>query len=129
MEWPSKVEKRWRELVDEAFTGMKGWRLEHPKATFKEIETVLDGRLAKVRAQMLADAAALSALTDISRAAPEERPRCPRCGEVLEARGLESRSLVTNFNETITLERSWACCPSCGTGLFPPGPRTGTAAG
>lgn len=122
MEWPSEVEKRWRELVEEAFAGMKAWRLEHSKATFKEIETALDERLAKVRAQMLQDAAALSAMTDFSGAKAAERPRCPKCGEPLEARGPESRSLTTNFNETITIKRSWACCPSCGTGLFPPGP-------
>jgi predicted RNA-binding Zn-ribbon protein involved in translation (DUF1610 family) len=127
--WPSEVEQRWREMVEEAITGVKEWRLQHPKATFKEIETALDERLAKVRAQMLQDAAMLSAVADVSGAKDEDRPRCPNCGEVLEARGLESRSLTTNFNQPITLHRSWACCPSCGTGLFPPGPGTGVAAG
>ncbi len=121
--WPAEVEKRWRELVEEAITGMKEWRLQHPKATFKEIETALDERLAKVRARMLEDAAMVSGMADIRGVKSEERPRCldPKCHRPLEAHGMEERSLTTNFNETITLTRSYASCPSCGAGLFPPG--------
>lgn len=122
MVWPVEVEKRWRELIDEAIGGMGEWRRQHPRATFKEIETALEERLAKVRAQMLQDAAMLSPMTDISGAELEDRPRCPNpeCKEPLEARGLESRSLTTDYDEAVTLNRSYAVCPSCGTGVFPP---------
>ncbi len=122
--WPAEVEQRWRELMDEAIGGMDEWRRQHPRATFKDIESALDERLAKVRAQMLEDAAMLSPMTDLTRAKPEDRPRCPNpeCQQPLEAHGLETRSLTTEGDQTITLTRSYASCPSCGTGLFPPRP-------
>lgn len=111
---------RWRELAEEAIIGMTEWRVSHPKATFKEIESALDERLAKVRAQMLEDAALGSKAADIDDMDPEERPRCPKCRRVLEGRGRETRCLTTNHTQTITLRRSYAVCPACGAGLFPP---------
>lgn len=120
--WPVEIEKRWRDLIDEAIGGMDEWRRQHPRATFKEIEMALDERLAKVRAQMLEDAAMHSPMTDIAGAKLEDRPRCPNpeCRHPLEARGLERRSLRTDYEQTISLNRSYAVCPSCGTELFPP---------
>ncbi len=64
--WSDPLEASWRELMEEVMTGMKEWRLAHPKATFKEIEAALDERLAKVRARMLQDAALASAATRLS---------------------------------------------------------------
>ena len=119
--WSAEIEARWRELAEEVIIGMKEWRLQHPRATFKEIETALDGLLARVRARMLEDAALASLARNVSAASPEERPKCPECGQGLEARGEETRSLTTNYNERITLKRSYAVCPACGAGLFPPG--------
>ena len=119
--WFAEIEDRWRQMAEGVFAEVKDWRLEHPKATFKEIETAVDERLAKVRARMLQDAAQASPLTDVSAASPQERPLCPKCGHRLEARGQEVRDLTTNSNEVITLHRSYAICPACGTGLFPPG--------
>lgn len=118
--WLDETETRWRELAEEVILGMKEWRLQHPKATYKEIETALDERLARVRARMLEDAALASRARDITSASEEERPKCPRCGQALEGRGQETRSLTTNHNQTITLKRSYATCPACGAGLFPP---------
>ncbi len=118
--WLKVTEARWRELAEEAIIGMKEWRMGHPKATFKEIETALDERLADVRARMLQDAALASDAADVVAASAGERPKCAECGEMLEARGQELRSLTTNHNRTITLRRSYAICPACGAGLFPP---------
>ncbi len=118
--WSPEVESRWRELAEEAMVGMKEWRLQHPKATFKEIEAALDERLARVRARMLEDVALASLARDIGETSQEERPKCPKCGHTLEGRGQEARSLTTNHNQTITLKRSRAVCPACGAGLFPP---------
>ena len=39
----------------------------------------------------------------------------------VEARGAKTRQLTTTYNRQITLTRSYAVCPSYGTGLFPPG--------
>ncbi len=120
VEWNQELEARWQQLADEVMTGMKEWRLQHPKATFKEIETALDERLAKVRARMLQDIALASAAADISSAKDQERPRCPQCGHLMQAHGQDSRTLTTNYNQPIVLKRSYAVCPVCGTGLFPP---------
>jgi ribosomal protein S27AE len=50
-----------------------------------------------------------------------ERPRCPQCGTLLTAQGTPTRTLVTEHDQTIELSRSYATCPQCGAGLFPPG--------
>ena len=31
------LDAQWRELAEEAFTGMKEWRLQHPRATFRRV--------------------------------------------------------------------------------------------
>ena len=92
-----------------------------PKASFLEIEQALDERWAKARARMLQDMALASAAADIVAAEATERPRCPQCDRVLEAHGQETRQVVTTYEQTVHLQRSYATCPSCGTGLFPPG--------
>jgi hypothetical protein len=43
-------DQHWRELSDEVISGMKEWRLQHPRATFREIEAAVDERLARLRA-------------------------------------------------------------------------------
>jgi hypothetical protein len=32
------VDAHWHELAEDVISGMKEWRLQHPKATFREIE-------------------------------------------------------------------------------------------
>lgn len=121
MEWSKELEARWRQLAEEVMVGMKEWRLQHPKATFREIEAALDERLARVRARMLEDVALASAAADVSVAGRAEKPQCPNCGSAMEPRGQDTRKLTTNYNQTVTLKRSYATCPVCGLGLFPPG--------
>ncbi len=48
--WTDELEGRWRQLSEDVFVGMKEWRQAHPKATFREIKTALEEKLAKVRA-------------------------------------------------------------------------------
>jgi hypothetical protein len=112
---------RWHELAEEVMVGMKEWRVQHPRATFREIEQALDERLGKLRVRMLQDAALASAAADIKGAQEEERPVCPECGAQLEGRGTAVRELTTQHNQTVKLTRSYGVCPQCGAGLFPPG--------
>lgn len=112
---------RWQELAEEVLSGMKEWRLQHPKATLTEIETALDERLGRMRARMLEDAALASAAADISMAQEEERPVCRHCGTKLRGRGRHKRRLTSQQEQMLTLERSYGVCPTCGKGLFPPG--------
>ena len=115
------LDARWHELSDEVITGMKEWRIQHPRATFQEIETALDERLARLRARMLEDAALASRAADLSAASEAERPGCPRCGTRMEPRGQPSRDLLTHHDQTLQLKRSYAVCPKCQFGFFPPG--------
>jgi ribosomal protein S27AE len=112
---------RWSEAAESVWTGMADWRAAHPKATFSEIETALDERLNQVRARVLADLAMASTAADVQTGTQAERPRCERCGRVLQARGPNDRTLVTQGGAEVRLRRTYATCPQCGVGSFPPG--------
>ena len=118
--WASDVEARWQQEVDLVLTGVKEWRVQHPRATLHEIEAALDERWATARARLLQDLALASAAAKVDDGADGERPHCPQCGQPLEARGEEERTLTTSYNQPITLTRSYAYCPACQAGLFPP---------
>ena len=111
----------WHTLADEAIVGVAEWRVQHPKATMREIEAAIDERLAAMRARMLQDAALASAAADLRAVPAAERPTCPDCGHRLEARGRATRRLTTRHDRTIELPRARAVCPACGAGHFPPG--------
>ena len=119
--WSTATEAQWRQLADEVCTGMKEWRLQHPKATLTEIERALDERLARMRARMLEDAALASAAADLRGQPAEDRPHCPQCGAVMQLRGPEVRQLTTTYEQPITLRRHYAVCPACDEAVFPPG--------
>ena len=112
---------RWSQDAASVWTGMADWRAAHPKATFSEIEAALDERLNQLRARVLADLALASAAADVGRGAGEERPRCAGCGSVLQARGASDRTLLTQGGAEVRLRRTYAACPTCGDGSFPPG--------
>ena len=114
------LDARWHALSEEVVTGMKDWRVQHPKATFREIEAALDERLARLRARMLEDTLLVSRAADWDATDPE-RPVCPQCGMVLQARGQEMRTLTTQYDQALHLERRYAVYPRCEAGLFPPG--------
>ena len=73
------------------------WRQAHPDATWVEIEAELDRRLDVLRAALLGEV-----VVDT----PERTIPCPVCGGRLAGRGRRTRTYAT--------------CPACGTGLFPP---------
>ena len=114
------LDARWHTWSEEVITGMKEWRIQHPKATFQEIERALDERLARLRARMLEDAALVSRAADFSEERESERPVCRQCGTPLEPRGQETRELVTHYDHTLNLKRSYGVCPKCQVGIFPP---------
>jgi hypothetical protein len=116
-----EFDREWGGLATEVLTGMKEWRLQHPRATWNEIEAALDERLARLRARMLQDAALASAAAEWEGEAEEEQARCPACGQVLKARGVSAeRHLQTQGGQGVTLKRSYGICPGCGAELFPP---------
>ena len=112
-------DQNWRALGEEVLSGMKEWRVQHPRATLREIEVALDERLARLRARLLEDAALASAAAGW--AAEEIAPACPTCGTALRERGAHPRKLQTHGGQTLTLTREYGVCPTCGGGFFPPG--------
>ena len=113
----------WNVAMTEMASGMKEWRLAHPRATMLEIEEETARRLAKLQAQMMQDMALGSAAADVVAAKADgvEMPRCAQCGGVMQARGKRRRRLTGAHNEQVELERSYLECPACGAGIFPPG--------
>ncbi|MBI4497147.1 MAG: hypothetical protein HY689_04510 [Chloroflexi bacterium] len=98
------LEGKWRALTTELTRSMKQWRMAHPRATLREIETALDERLTTVRAQMLQDSASTSPLMDVQAAqAAGVAVTCPGCGQALEDRGKQRRQLTTQGEQALTL--------------------------
>lgn len=116
----SEFDGRWSELSREALKQIKQWRLAHPKATLNQIEQALDEQLGRLRARMPED---LALASDAARLDEQTtaRPRCPQCAEELNGRGEHLRELETEQQQQLRLARSYATCPRCGVGLFPPG--------
>ena len=112
---------QWAELSGEVLSGMKEWRLQHPRATLGEIERALDERLAGLRRRMIEDMAKASQATEWAGAAEGEKPVCPECQQPLQQRGQGERGLQTQGGQVISLKRRYGVCPQCGAGLFPPG--------
>ncbi len=110
----------WQTLSADIFSGMRDWRTQHPRATFRAIELELDARLARLRAQMLADSALASPATDWAAAPPADQPRCPTCQQPLTPRGSHTRRLRGPHDQSVTLTRQYGTCAQCGRGLFPP---------
>ena len=108
---------RWLAETAERFAALEAWRQAHPHATWSEIETAVDAQLGPLRAQLLGETAMASDATTLGGA-----PRvCPECGEQVHGAGRRRRRLRSEQGEAIELERTYARCPACGTGLFPPG--------
>lgn len=102
-------------------TGVKEWRLAHPRATLAEIEAAVDERLARVRARLIEDAALASAAADLAACPAAARPGCPQCSAAMVLRGPEVRHLTTTYEQGLALRRHYLTCPACGGALFPPG--------
>ena len=109
-----QLRAEWLKLADDVFKEVADWRLQHPKATLKQIEDSTDESLAELRTRIIQSSALASG------AAVLEDGRCPDCGQRLNNAGKRSRSLLTNHNKRIELERSYGVCPDCGLGESPP---------
>src|SRR5438128_2252758 len=75
-----KLGQGWRELSEGVISGMREWREQHPKTTFREIETELDERLSRLGAKMLQDTVLASSQADWS-----ERPKARVPGNARES--------------------------------------------
>jgi len=114
------TESLWQQLTAELTREMRAWRVAHPKATLREIETELDARLSRMRARLLEDLALSSTTTVWAETSASQPPLCPDCQQPLNERGAKTRTLQTHGGQELHLTRSYGSCPACGAGLFPP---------
>lgn len=115
-------ERGWQELSQQVQGELAAWRRAHPRATLAEIEGATTAALQQLQARYLRDLVAASPSADLAATPPAERPRCPACGGALEARGRQTRAVLTPGQaEPVPVTRSYAVCSACGAGLFPPG--------
>jgi len=116
----NELQTRWQAESHQVIAAVVAWREEHPTATFQQIESAIDDNLARLRARMLEDAALVSAVADL-RDKPEQKcPPCPVCGTPVKHHVRDKRTLLTQHEQQVTLERSYAVCPKCGEAFFPP---------
>jgi len=113
-----KNDPQWQKLTDEIVSGLAEWRNQHPKATFAEIERETMRRMAQLQARLMEEMAQASRSTDWEESTS---PICPECGEKMGRRGQQERRLQVSGGEEVKLKRTYAVCPACGTGIFPPG--------
>jgi ribosomal protein S27AE len=92
---------------------LTSWQAMHPDATFAEIEGAVEEQLRSLRAQLLTDYAGA--------VRHEEQPACSRCGTTMVPRRRGRRTVITQGEKPVQLERSQAVCPTCGETVFPPG--------
>lgn len=116
-----KKQEKWREAFGEASEAVSEWRVGHPRATFNEIENQVDGKLAKIRAEMIEDLVRESQLTNLTEIPKGKRPQCPVCGQVLASNGKQKRQLISSHEQVIEIERSKGYCGHCRVSYFPPG--------
>jgi hypothetical protein len=115
MAWDAEQEQQWRMLSEEGMSGLQEGRAAHPGARVAEIEAVVDERLKGMRARMLENRA-------LARAEGEaERPECPDCGQPMEGRGQQPRTVTVPGDQVGRLRRPYAVGPAGGTGVVPPG--------
>ena len=109
-----------RELMERTLQETSGWRKVHPKATFRQIESEVEARLAGVRKGLIEELVQESMSSDLAQQAGPDRPVCGECGGALEARGQQGREVITLRGDLVRLKRSYAACGTCGAGVFPP---------
>jgi hypothetical protein len=100
-------------LLDEIRRTLTAWHATHPEATFAEMEEAVEGQLHRMRASLLAE--------QVEQTGPREYPTCQHCGSTMEPRARTGRRVVLGGEAAVELERAYSVCPTCGSGLFPPG--------
>jgi YgiT-type zinc finger domain-containing protein len=112
---------RWQAEAQAARADLDQWRQQHPTASFTEIEQAVDAQIDRLRAHLVQDLALASRAAELADRQAGPPPRCPTCRARLVRQGVHSRQVRVRGNQSVILQRDYAVCPACGTGLFPPG--------
>ena len=111
----------WDDLMRRIRKAVQEWRDENPTATLTEIENAVDDELSVARIELIEELALQARSRDLREIPLAERPKCPECGRPVVANGKQSRTLTTNHDKHIELERSKAYCKHCEVSFFPSG--------
>jgi hypothetical protein len=111
--------RRTEELWDE----FNAWYQGHPEATFDEMEA----ELGKQRRAILGNFLELS-LRQGDLGAMPEAPSCSQCGKPMVFKGYPKKE-VHGPEADAKIPRAYYVCPTCGIGIFPPGPSSGPEEG
>ena len=104
--------RRAEELWDE----FNGSYQEHPEATFDEMEA----ELGKRRRGIMGDFVELG-LRQGDLGATAEAPSCKECGQGMVFKGYPKKE-IHGLEADAKIPRAYYVCPTCGVGIFPPGP-------
>jgi hypothetical protein len=104
--------RRTEELWDE----FNAWYQGHPEATFDEMES----ELGKQRRAILGNFLELS-LRQGDLGARPEAPSCDKCGKPMVFKGYPKKE-IHGLEADAKIPRAYYVCPTCGVGIFPPGP-------
>ncbi len=107
-EFLRRSEKLWDEF--------NAWYQDHPEATFDEMEA----ELGKQRRAILGSFLELS-LRQGDLGATPEAPLCEECRQPMVFKGYPSKE-IHGLEADAKIPRAYYVCPTCGVGLFPPGP-------
>ena len=99
------------------------WQVEHPKATWSEMEIEILKLRQRFGAQL---ARVLTRERGEKQAIPG--PKCPKCGKEMHYKGQKKRDLVSLLGE-VPLKRGYYYCSECRKSIFPPGSGTGITKG
>ena len=110
---------QWEKLSSEVLSGMKEWAVQHPKATFAEIERETMKRMAQLQSRIMEDVVRTIEAKQ-AQGQPEE-PYCPECGGEMQPRGEQERRIQVQGGQEVQIKRPYLVCPKCGAGFFPPG--------
>ncbi len=101
------------EPVQQIERDLAAWHSTHPDATFAEIEVAVEEQIEQLRVHLLEQRTA--------EGVREGHPMCRKCGTTMIPRTTSTRTVLLRGDQQLDLERKYVVCPTCGSGLFPPG--------
>jgi hypothetical protein len=112
----SEARKEYLRRAEELWDEFNAWYEEHPEATFDEMEA----KIGKQRRAIVGNFLELS-LRQGDLGATPEAPSCGQCGRPMEFKGYPKKE-VHGLEADAKIPRAYYVCPTCGVGIFPPGP-------
>ena len=108
---------QWEQLAEEVMSGMKEWRLQHPRQAC--VRSSGAGRAFGKNAGTYVQDAVLAQCGGYQGGTGGRTASVRECGGELAERTQAVRHLVTQHNQTLEFERSYGVCPHAEQAFFP----------